>query len=507
MLTGDPSNGDLTAVIRVAQAAAEDAARPAAVAKQLARGARTARQRLDAMCDPGSFVEYGRLVHPVVPGEVDGTGTADGLVCGTGSIDGTAVCALLYDYTVFGGSQSARNHRKAERMFSLAHDHRWPVVIWSEGGGARPQDMFHMGGAVATFTALARISGLAPTVCVLPGRAFAGHANLAGLCDLVIATVDACLGMAGPPLVLAASGSFFTPEELGPVSLHAETGVVDVVVADEREATEAVARYLQYFGGRLEPGEDPDTSKLATVVPTDPRVAYDVRDVIGLLADVDTFMELRARFGMSVVVGLAFIGGHPVGIIASQPSRLAGSIDADASDKIARHIQLCDAYDLPLVYLCDTPGFLVGPDVERTALIRHSARTLAAAANATVPKFTVVLRKAYGLGYYAMGSESLDPTLIVAWPTAEFGGMGLEGAVNIMHARELAEMTEEDRVAFRSTRTAQLKEGNTALARGRAFQVDDVIDPCDTRAILRRALDLLPLPTPRNGRKHPIDPW
>ena len=291
------------------------------------------------------------------------------------------------------------------------------------------------------------------------------------------------------------------------MSMHAEVGVVDIVVGDEAEATEAVARYLQYFGGRLEPGDDPDTSKLETAVPADPRLAYDVRDVISLIADVGTFMELRTRFGTSVVVGLAFIGGHPVGIVASQPSQLAGSINADASDKIARHVQLCDAFDIPLVYLCDTPGFLVGPDVERTALVRHSARALAAAANATVPKLTVILRKAYGLGYYAMGSESLDPTLLIAWPTAEFGGMGLEGAVNIMHATELASMGIDERVAFRATRTADLKEGNTALARGRLFHVDDVIDPCDTRDILRRTLDLLPVPPSRSGRKHPIDPW
>ena len=503
----DPNNPSLIDVVRSAHAASFDDSRLSATARQHARGARTARERLEATCDPGSFVEYGQLVQAAVPGDADPNGTADGLVSGTGTIDGAPVCTLIYDYTVFGGSQSARNHRKAERMFWLAREHLWPVVIWSEGGGARPQDMFHMGGAVSTFTALARLSGLIPTVCVLPGRAFAGHANLAGLCDLVIATDDACIGMAGPPLVLAASGISFTPEELGPVSMHAEVGVVDIVVSDEAEATETVARYLQYFGGRLEPGDDPDTSKLESAVPADPRLAYDVRDVISLIADVGTFMELRTRFGTSVVVGLAFIGGHPVGIVASQPSQLAGSINADASDKIARHVQLCDAFDIPLVYLCDTPGFLVGPDVERTALIRHSARALAAAANATVPKLTVILRKAYGLGYYAMGSESLDPTLLIAWPTAEFGGMGLEGAVNIMHGTELAAMSIDERVAFRAARTAELKEGNTALARGRLFQVDDVIDPCDTRDILRRTLDLLPVPPPRSGRKHPVDPW
>ena len=495
---------DLREVLE-ARAAALDAARPAAVERQRARGRWTARERIEALVDPASYLEYGRLVRPR---RADLEGPADGLVMGVGRVEGQPVCVLSYDYTVHAGTQSPRNHRKIDRIFELAGRHRWPLVCWCEGGGARPHEMSGQLGPVTTFVSLARLSGRVPTLAIVPGRAFAGHANLAGLCDLVIATRNACMGMAGPPLVESATGEKLSPEELGPIELHQETGAVDLLVADEREALETARRLLGYFRGPAAAGPAPDTAKLRDVVPESPRRAYDVRRVIEGIADVGSVIELRPRFGGAAVTALARIEGRPLGILANQPMVLAGAIDAPASDKLARFASLCDAYDLPLLFLCDTPGFMVGTQVEKTALVRHSARVLLAVANATVPILTVVLRKAYGLGYYAMGSDAYAPSLLVAWPTAEFGGMGLEGAVNILHRKELeAAPDEEGRRRLRTRLADELRAGNRALPLARGFVFDDVIDPAETRDVLATALRAFPPPPPRTERKHPIDAW
>ncbi|HEY1278514.1 MAG TPA: carboxyl transferase domain-containing protein, partial [Acidimicrobiales bacterium] len=443
---------DLAAALD-ARRAPLDEARSDAVARQHARGRWTARERLAAFCDGGSLVEYGRLVRPKSK-RLDGV--ADGLVMGHATVDGLPVCVLSYDYTVHAGTQSPRNHHKIDRMLDLAEQHQWPVVIWSEGGGARPHELSY-DGVIETFVTLARLSGLVPTVSIVPGRAFAGHANIAGLVDVTIGTRDACMGMAGPRLVEAATGESMTPEELGPMELHEKTGVIDLLVDDEEAAIRAARHYLSFFRGPTTAGTGPDVTKLRDVVPENPRRAYDVRDVIRHFADVESMLELRPRFAAAAVTALARIGGRPVGIVANQPMVLAGAIDAGAADKIARFISLCDAYDLPLVFLCDTPGFLVGHRVEQTGLVRHSVRTILALANATVPVLTVVLRKGYGLGYYAMGSDAFRPALLVAWPSAEFGGMGLEGAVDIMYGRELESTPDADRRVLRQAKIDELR--------------------------------------------------
>ncbi|HKA91120.1 MAG TPA: carboxyl transferase domain-containing protein [Haliangiales bacterium] len=497
---------DLDEVLRL-RAAQLDAARPDAVAKRRKLGRLTARENIDRFLDPGSFVEYGRVSRPL---RRDMEGAADGVVMGTGTADGHPACVMAYDYTVHAGTQSFTNHRKTDRIFHLAAELRAPMVCWLEGGGARPHDMpvSVVQSETATFVAYARLSGLVPTVGIVAGRSFAGNANLAGACDLLIATPDASLGMAGPPLVEAALGKRLTPEEIGPVAVHVEGGVVDLLVDDEGAAAAAARRYLGFFRGRRPAGASPDPARLRDVVPDNPRRAYDVRKVIELLADDGTALELRPRFGRAAVTALAFVGGHPVGFVANQPMVQAGAIDSPASDKIARFVQLCDAHDLPVVCLADTPGLMVGPEVEKTALVRHSARILAALANATVPILTVVLRKGYGLGYYVMGSRPLDPVLLVAWPTAEFGGMGLEGAVNIIHKAALdAAPDAETRARLHAGFTADLRRINTALETAGRFEVDDVIDPADTRAMLLATLDRLPVPPPRAGRKRVIDAW
>jgi acetyl-CoA carboxylase carboxyltransferase component len=500
-----PLRPDLQQVLQ-SRAAILDKERPAAVAQQRKRGRWTARESIAALIDPESFVEYGGLARPAVAGM---SGAGDGVVMGTAQIEGRPVDLLFYDYTVYAGTQSAINHMKTTRMFEHAERHRLPVVCWLDGGGARPHDMKVEGrGSTPTFVVFARLSGLVPTVGILPGRAFAGHANLAGMCDVLIATKDSTLGMAGPPLVEAALGVKLTPEEIGPASVHVASGVIDVLVEDEAEAIAVARKYLGYFGGAIAPGAAPEGIALRDVVPDNPRRAYNVRKVIDGIADVGSVLELKAGFGRAVVTSLIRIAGRPVGVVANQPMFLAGAIDSPASDKAAHFIQICDAFDIPILSLCDTPGLMVGPDVERTGLVRKSARVLAAFANATVPVMTVVLRKAYGLGYYVMGSQPLNPAILLAWPTAEFGGMGLEGAVNIIYRAELEAVADaEERAALHKRLTDTLKRSNTAVEVAARYLYDDVIDPADTRDILIKTLATLPPPPPRTTRKRLIEPF
>ncbi|HYM29874.1 MAG TPA: carboxyl transferase domain-containing protein [Candidatus Cybelea sp.] len=502
---GSPVRDDL-ARVRNARESRLDAARPDAVERQHKRGRWTARENIAAFLDSGSFVEYGGLARPA---RRDMQGAADGLVMGTGTAEGARVAVVAYDYTVHAGTQSAINHLKIDRMFELAKELRLPVVCWLEGGGARPHDMdVGVRGPVTTFVTFAQLSGLVPTVGIVPGPAFAGNANLAGLCDCVIATKKAVLGMAGPPLVEAALGKRFKPEEIGPVEVHVASGAVDLLCEDEAEAAALARRYLAYFRAPAAAGAPPDTAKLRDLVPENPRRAYNVRDAVKGIADVESVLELRPQFGKAVVTALIRIEGRAVGVIANQPMFLAGAIDSPASDKAARFIQLCDAYDIPMLFLCDTPGLMVGPEVETTGLVRHSARILTALANATTPFMTVVLRKAYGLGYYIMGSAPLKPALLVAWPTAEFGGMGLEGAVNIIYRRELDAATgEQARADLHKRLTDDLKRSNTALEVAARYGFDDVIDPAETRDVLAKTLRALPPVPPRAGRKRVIDNW
>ncbi|QQS11969.1 MAG: biotin carboxylase [Rhodospirillales bacterium] len=498
--------GDLQRA-REARAATLDDARPKAVAQQRKRGRWTTREAIAALTDGGSFVEYGGLVRPAVKGM---EGAADGIVMGTARIDGRPVDLMFYDYTVYAGTQSAMNHQKATRIFEHAERNRLPVVCWLDGGGARPHDMtVDTRGATPTFVVFARLSGLVPTIGILPGRAFAGQANLAGMCDLLIGLEGTSMGMAGPPLVEAALGVRLTPEEIGPIDVHVASGVVDVLVKDEAQAIAVAKKYLGYFSGPSPTfTAPPDPTALRDIVPESPRRAYNVRKVIDGLADVGSVLELKPAFGRAVVTSLIRLGGRPVGVVANQPMFLAGAIDSPASVKTARFIQICDAFDIPVLLLCDTPGLMVGPDVEKTGLVRHSARVLTALANATIPVMTVVLRKAYGLGYYIMGSRPLNPAILLAWPTAEYGGMGLEGAVNIIYRQELEAVADlDERAALHKRLTDELKRSNTAVEVASRFHYDDVIDPADTREILLNTLATVPPPPPRATRKRLIEPF
>ncbi len=500
-----PARPDLAEVLE-AKAATLDKNRPVARAKRKKTGHWTARQNIEALLDAGSFQEYGQLAKPAFQVR---EGAADGLVMGTGTVDGGRVAVAAYDYTVHAGTQATINHAKTDRLFHMVQRLRLPLVFWTEGGGWRPhENNLNARDYEETFAMMAALSGLVPTVGVVAGRCFAGNANVSGLCDTLIATKKAAMGMAGPPLVESALGLKMTPEELGPPELHEKAGAVDMVVEDEAEAVAAVRLYLSYFRGREKAGKAPEGLALRDVIPENARRAYDVRKVIDGIADEGSVLELRPRFGRAAVTSLIKIEGQPIGVLANQPMYLAGAMDSPACDKLARFIQLCDAHDIPMLYLCDTPGLMVGPEVEATALVRHSSRILTAAVNATAPFMTIVLRKAYGLGYYMMGSLPVHPSLLVAWPTAEFGAMGLEGAVKITHKAELEAIEDQKTRLERERELAhEIRTRNTALQVAARYEYDDVIDPADTRDVICKFLTSLPPVPERTIRKRTIDNW
>jgi acetyl-CoA carboxylase carboxyltransferase component/biotin carboxyl carrier protein len=498
-----------------------DEARPEAVARRRRAGQRTARENIDDLVDPGSFVEYGPLTVAArrrrnTLDELIERTPADGLVMGLASVNGDrfpeerARCAVMaYDYTVLAGTQGAHNHEKLDRMAELALRWRLPTVFFTEGGGGRPGDT-EGGGFIRGFEYWGRLSGAVPLVGVASGRCFAGNAAILGCCDVVIATRDATLGMGGPAMVEGGGLGVFSPEEIGPVDVMQRNGVIDVLVDDEAAGVAAAKRYLAYFQGPVDDWECADQRLLRQAVPEDRLRVYDVRALIDVLADTGSVLELRPRFGRAMVTALVRVEGQPMGLIANNPAHLGGAIDSDASDKAARFLQLCEAFDLPVLSLQDTPGNMVGPEAEKTGLIRHCSRLFVIGANLTVPIFSVVLRKSYGLGAIAMTGGSYQAALFtVSWPTGEFGGMGLEGSVKLGYRNELAAI---DDPAARRARfdemVARAYAAGRALSQATGTTVDDVIDPAETRRWVVAGLRSLPPAPPRTTKKVPwVDAW
>jgi acetyl-CoA carboxylase carboxyltransferase component len=494
-----------------------DAARPEAVARRREQNRRTARENLADLVDPDTFVEYGPLIFAAQEARRDKQELiertpADGLVAGIGDVDGHPTVAMSYDYTVLAGTQGMRNHLKKDRLFEVAEKRRLPVVLFAEGGGGRPGDVDwpHVAGLdCRAFNLFARLSGLVPLVGIASGYCFAGNAALLGCCDVVIATEDSSIGMGGPAMIEGGGLGVFDPSEVGPIDIQSANGVVDLRVSDDAEAVLAAKRYLSYFRGAGQPAEPADQDPLRRLIPTNRKRIYDVRKVIHALLDDVT--ELRRGFGLGMVTVLARVDGRPLGVIANDPAHLGGAIDAHGADKASRFMQLCDAFELPILFLCDTPGFMVGPAAERTATVRHFARMFVTGANLNVPIGTIVLRKGYGLGAQAMAGGGFKAGLFcVGWPTSEFGGMGLEGAVRLGMRRELEAVedpAERERV-FEATVAAAYERGQ-GINMAAYGEIDDVIDPADSRRWIRQLFS----PDPggwwtRPGKRRPaVDAW
>ncbi len=482
-----------------------DAARPEAVARRRERNRRTARENLADLLDEGTLVEYGPLIFAAQERrrsreELIAATPADGLVGGVGEVEGHSVVAMSYDYTVLAGTQGMRGHLKKDRLFELAERRRLPVVLFAEGGGGRPGDVdmpIVAGLDCRAFNLFGRLSGRVPLVGIASGYCFAGNAALLGCCDVVIATEDSSIGMGGPAMIEGGGLGAHHPADVGPIDVQYGNGVVDIRVADDHAAVEAAKRYLSYFHGAADQFEAPDQELLRTIVPEPRKRAYEVRRVLHTLCDERSVLELRGGFGAGMVTALARIEGRPLGVIANDPSHLGGAIDADAADKAARFLQMCDTFDLPVLLLCDTPGFMVGPDAERTATVRHFARLFVIGANLEIPFGTIVLRKGYGLGAQAMAGGSFKaPLFTVGWPTSEFGGMGLEGAVKLGMRRELdaIEDPEERERVFQATVAAAYAHGE-GLNMAAYGEIDDVIDPADSRRWIATLFD------------HPTEDW
>ncbi|MEX2294598.1 MAG: carboxyl transferase domain-containing protein [Acidimicrobiales bacterium] len=495
-----------------------DEARAEAVDRRRRTGQRTARENLTDLLDVGSLVEYGPVVIAAQRRRRDlddliARTPADGLVGGTGTVDGQPVVAMTYDYTVLAGTQGLQNHRKKDRLFELAERQRLPVVFFTEGGGGRPGDTDGTGVSgldCLAFNLFGRLSGLVPLVGIASGRCFAGNAALLGCCDVVIATEGSNIGMGGPAMVEGGGLGKFAPEAIGPLDVQVGNGVVDVAVADEQAAVAAAKQYLGYFAGPTAEWVAPAPEVVRSVIPENRLRVYDVRAAVDAIADVDSVLELRAGFGAGMVTALARVEGRSLGIVANNPMHLAGAIDADGADKAARFMQLCDAFDLPMVFLCDTPGIMVGPEAEETALVRHVSRLFVIGANLSVPFGTVILRKAYGLGAQAMAGGSFKaPLFCVSWPSGELGGMGLEGAVRLGYRKELDAITDpEQRQRTFDEMVERMYDHGKALNAASHFEIDDVIDPADTRRWISSSFAAAPTPTPRTGKKRPnIDTW
>jgi acetyl-CoA carboxylase carboxyltransferase component/acetyl/propionyl-CoA carboxylase alpha subunit len=502
-----------------------DENRPAAVARRRKTNQRTARENVAQLVDDGSFVEYGSLAIAAqrrrrkVDDLIKST-PADGLITGVATVNAEkfgakdARCMVIsYDYTVLAGTQGHMNHKKIDRMLGLAEQWRLPLVFYAEGGGGRPGDTDRLGMTGLdgpSFVQFAKLSGLVPVIGVVSGYCFAGNAAMLGCCDVIIATKNASIGMGGPAMIEGGGLGVYHPGEVGPVSFQAPNGVIDILVEDEEEATRAAQKYLSYFQGSSASWKARDQRLLRRAIPENRLRVYDVRNVIDLLADEESVLEIRRDFGVGIITAFIRIEGKPFGLIANNSKHLGGAIDAPAGDKAARFMQLCDAFDIPIVSLCDTPGFMVGPEAEKTAIVRHVARMFVTGASLTVPLFGIVLRKGYGLGAQSMIGGGFHASFFtVAWPTGEFGGMGLEGYVRLGFRKEMEAIADPvEREKYYKAKVAELYANGKATSIASVLEIDEVIDPAETRRWIMAGLQSVPKPEPRSHRKRPcIDAW
>ncbi|MBK6659318.1 MAG: carbamoyl-phosphate synthase large subunit [Proteobacteria bacterium] len=502
----DATRGDLEEV-RAAHALTLDAARPEAVAKRRKLDARTARENVADLCDPDSFIEYGALAIAAqrrrrsVEDLMKNT-PADGMIAGFGTVnaalfgaDHTRCAVMAYDYTVLAGTQGHHNHKKKDRLFEIAAEWKTPIVFFTEGGGGRPGDVDTDELCMSwldlkTFATWPKLSGVAPRIAVNAGRCYAGNAVIFGCADVTIATANSNIGLAGPAMIEGGGLGKFKPEDIGPIDVQTANGVVDIACADEREATAAARQLLGYFQGVSPHWTAVDQRRLRHLIPENRLRVYDVRTVIHALADEGSVLELRPHYGVGLLTCFIRIEGQPFGLIANDPRHLGGAIDGDGGEKGGRFLQLCDAYNVPVISLCDTPGFMVGPDSEKTAAVRRGSRLIIASANLRVPLFCIVLRKGYGLGAQAMcGGSTHQSFFTIAWPTAEMGPMGLEGAVELGFRKELeATPDAASRKALFDELVAHMYTKGKGVSVASVCEIDAVIDPAESRAWLLRGL-------------------
>ncbi|MHB8429851.1 MAG: carboxyl transferase domain-containing protein [Acidimicrobiales bacterium] len=502
-----------------------DSGRPEAVERRHRQGRRTARENVEDLCDAGTFTEYGALAIAAQRGrrpldELIERTPADGLIAGIGTVNadlfgdrGTSCAVLSYDYTVLAGTQGQQNHRKKDRLFGLVERLRMPVVLFAEGGGGRPGDTDYAvitGLDTTAFADYARLSGLVPLIGIASGYCFAGNAALLGCSDVIIATPEASIGMGGPAMIEGGGLGTYRPEEIGPLDVQVGNGVVDLEAGDDADAVRLAKQYLSYFQGTTVGWSCQDQLRLRACVPERRVTVYDMRKLVDILADTGSVLEIRPRFGTGMITALARVEGRPIGIVANNPMHLGGAIDSEGADKAARFLHLCEAHGLPVLFLCDTPGFMVGPEAERTAQVRHCNRMFVAGAALSVPFFTIVVRKGYGLGAQAMAGGSFrEPIFTVAWPTGELGGMGLEGAVRLGFRRELEAVEDpHQRELLFAEMVERAYQHGKAINVASAFEIDDVIDPAESRRLISRSLSPTPPPGARTReRKVMLDPW
>ncbi|MFA5322101.1 MAG: carboxyl transferase domain-containing protein [Smithella sp.] len=503
-----------------------DENRPDATAKRQRKNQRTARANVEDLCDVGSLIEYGALAIAAQRGrrseeDLISKTPADGLIAGIASVNGSffteekARCMIMaYDYTVLAGTQGFFNHKKMDRMLKLAHEQLLPLVLFAEGGGGRPGDVDAIGVMttgldLSTFGSFANLSGRVPVIGVVSGPCFAGNAALLGCCDVIIATENSNIGMGGPVMIEGGGLGVFKAEEVGPIDVQSKNGVVDIEVADDAEAVTAAKKYLSYFQGTTSKWDAADQLRLRDLIPENHKRAYNVRTVIKALADTDSFLELRPKFGPGIITGFIRIEGRPFGLIANNCMHMAGAIEAEGADKAAKLMQICQAHGLPILSLCDTPGFMVGPEIEKRAQVRHVCRMFVIGSHLTVPYFTVVLRRGYGLGAMAMARGGFHESFFTAaWPTGEFGAMGIEGAIKAGFKKELAAIEDpQEREKLYEQLVGELYKRGKAINIAAYLEIDSVIDPADTRKWIMQGMKSLPAGKTKESCHSFVDPW
>jgi acetyl-CoA carboxylase carboxyltransferase component len=503
-----------------------DTERTKAAEKRHKVGYRTARENLTDLVDADSFIEYGQLAVAAQRSrknyeDLQINTAADGVITGIATINGdyfgkdlSRVAVVIYDYSVLAGTQGFFHHQKLDRIFLMAEKLKLPVLIYTEGGGGRPGDTdvttMIAGLHLDSFYTWAKLSGQVPRIAINNGFCFAGNAVLFGCADITIATRTSWIGMAGPAMIEGGGLGKFKPTEIGPTEVQEKNGVVDIVAEDEGDATAIAKKLLGYFQGPLENWSCGDQTKLRDIVPEDRRRTYQIHQAIEVLADEDSFIELRPSYGLGIITGFLRLEGKPIGLIANNCMHLAGAVDAEAAEKASRFLQLCDAYELPILSLTDTPGFMVGPESDAQAAVRRMSSFFVSFSSVTVPIVAIVLRKGYGLGAMAMtGGSFHSPVYIAAWPTAEFGGMGLEGAVKLGYKKELAAVEDEvERQALFDKLVAKMYEIGKASEAAAHLEIDAVIDPADTREVILKTINAAPITNRSHSqRRNFVDTW